>query len=138
MMTEEQMMARLLAARLDKPPPPKPVPKPEVKARERWTAPKPPEAVAAQAAVSAEAFAKVVQEDSYEARRRQQEVKEMAEWNAGWQDPRARYQRELDTFWEATRAIAAAEDEFDYSTGYKERRHKATCHRGPGDPDWGL
>ena len=34
MMTEEQIVARLLAGRLDKPPAPKP---PEVKAKERWT-----------------------------------------------------------------------------------------------------
>jgi hypothetical protein len=37
MMTEEQMMARLLAARLDKPPQPAPPPNPEVKRQERWT-----------------------------------------------------------------------------------------------------
>jgi len=139
MMTEEQIIARLQAARLDRPrqsPAPKP---PAVKAQDRWAQPKPREAVAAQAALSAEAFAKVVQEDSYEVRRRKQEAKEMAEWNAGWQDPRTRYQRELDRFWEAKRAIEVAlEDDYDYSTGFKEPRFKTTCHRGSGDPDWGL
>jgi hypothetical protein len=39
MMTEEQIVARLLAGRLDKPPAPKP-PKPEVKAQERWSKPR--------------------------------------------------------------------------------------------------
>ena len=131
MMTEEQIIARLQAVRLDRPPAPKPPPKPEVKAQERFFAPKPREAIAQQAATSAEAFAKVVVEDTQEARRRRQEAKELAEWN----DPRHAYQRELDRFMQANRVI---EDAFDYSTGFKERRYKTTCHRGPGDPDYGL
>ena len=131
MMTEEQIVARLLAGRLDKPPAPKPPPKPEEKAQERFFAPKPHEAIAQQAAVSAEAFAKVVQEDSYEARRRRQEAKEIAEFN----DPRNAYQRELDRFMEASRVI---ETEYVMIGGFREPRYKTTCHRGKGDPDYGT
>jgi hypothetical protein len=36
MMTEEQIIARLQAARLDRPPAPKPPPKPAEQAQERW------------------------------------------------------------------------------------------------------
>src|SRR6516162_1912438 len=117
MMTEEQIVARLLAGRLDKPPAPKPPPKPEAKAQERWGAPKPREAIAQQAAVSAEAFAKVVVGDTQEARRRRQEAKELAEWN----DPRHAYQRQLDRFWEANRVIEGAlEDEYVMIGGFRE------------------
>ena len=138
MMTEEQIIARLQAARLDKPRQPQPPPKPEVKAEERW-ANRPREAVAQQAAASAEAFAKVVQEDTSEARRRRQEQKEMAQWIAEGQDPRVRYQRELDRFTEASRAIEAAlDDGYVYVGGFREPRYKTTCHKGKGDPDWGL
>jgi hypothetical protein len=131
MMTEEQIIARLQAVRLDRPPAPKPPPKPEVKAQERFFAPKPREAIAQQAAASAEAFAKVVQEDTYEARRRRQEAKELAEWN----DPRARYQRELDRFMEASRVI---EDQYVMIGGFREPRYRTTCHKGRGDPDYGV
>src|SRR5262249_24315879 len=67
-------------------------------------------------------------------RRMRQEAKESAEA----QDPRARYQRELDRFWQSQRDFEASLDEWDYSTGYREPRYHTTCHRGPGDPDWGL
>ena len=67
-------------------------------------------------------------------RRMRQEAKEITEA----QDPRARYQRELDRFWQSQRDFEASLDEWDYSTGYRERRYRTTCHRGPGDPDWGL
>jgi hypothetical protein len=40
MMTEEQIVARLLAGRLDKPPAPKPPKPPEEKAQERWSKPR--------------------------------------------------------------------------------------------------
>ena|SRR6516225_1867936 len=132
MMTEEQIVARLLAGRLDKPPAPKPPPKPEVKAQEHWDKDR-RQTIAKSAAVSAEAFAKVVQEDTQEARRRRQEAKELAEWN----DPRARYQRELDRFMEASRAIEA-EDDHVYVGGFRVLRYRTTCHKGRGDPDWGL
>ena len=125
----DRMRQELLASFRPQPPPPKPTP--EAKWQERCNAPKPREAIAQQAATSAEAFAKVVVEDTQEARRRRQEAKELAEWN----DPRHAYQRELDRFMGANRVI---EDAFDYSTGFKERRYKTSCHRGPGDPDYGL
>jgi len=31
---------------------------------------------------------------------------------------------------------SALDDEWDYSTGYMERRRKVTCHRGRHDPDF--
>src|SRR5215471_5159415 len=110
MMTEEQMMARLLAARLDKPPPPKPVPKPEVKSQERWTAPKPRVAVAAPAASGTKALAEQMKQDrqvTSEDKRRQREREEIARWAAEGQDPRAAYQRELDRWWEHKLAVEA-------------------------------
>ena len=64
MMTEEYMYKRLQAARLDKPPPPKPPPKPEAKAQEVWDKDR-RQTIAKNAATSAEAFAQVVQEDTY-------------------------------------------------------------------------
>jgi hypothetical protein len=141
MMTEEQIIARLQAARLDRRPQPAPPPKPkpaQVKADERFAQPKPHEAIAQQAALSAEAFAKVVQEDTYEARRSKQMQKEYAEWAREGQDARVRYQRELDRFMEASRAIdAALEDDCVEIGGFREPR-RATCHRGKGDPDYGL
>ena len=138
MMTEEQIVARLLAGRLDKPPALKPPPKPEVKANEVWDKDR-RQTIAKNAATSAEAFAHVVQEDSYEARRRRQEAKEAAEWSAGYDDPRTRYQRELDRFWEAHRRIEeAVEDEMVEIGGFLERRYKSSCHRGKGDPDYGT
>jgi len=80
-----------------------------------------------------------VQEDTYETRRRRQEAKEMAEWSAGYDDPRTRYQRELDRFMEANRVIEASlEDEYVYVGGFREPRYKTTCHRGKGDPDYGT
>src|SRR6516165_519084 len=126
---KDRMRQELLESFRPQPPPPKPTP--TAKWQERCAAPKPPEAIAQQAAVSAEALAKVVQGDTYEARRRKQEAKELAEWN----DPRARYQRELDRFMEASRVI---EDEYVMIGGFREPRFRTTCHRGRGDPDWGL
>jgi hypothetical protein len=138
MMTEEQIVARLLAGRLDKPPAPKPPPKPEVKANEVWDKDR-RQTIARNAATSAEAFAKVVQEDTYEARRRRQQAKEMAEWSSGYDDPRTRYQRELDRFWQAKKDIEAAiEDDYVEIGGFREPRYKTTCHRGKGDPDYGT
>jgi len=134
MMTEEQIVARLLAGRLDKPPAPKPPPKPEVKANEVWDKDR-RQTIAKNAATSAEAFAQIVQEDTQEARRRRQEAKELAEWN----DPRHAYQRQLDRFWEANRVIEGAlEDEYVMIGGFREPRYKTTCHRGKGDPDYGI
>ena len=131
MMTEEQIIARLQAVRLDRPRQPPPPPKPEAKAQERWTAPKPREAIAAQAAASTEALAEVVTQED---RRSQQMAKEIAEWQA--QD---RYERELNRWWQAKLEIEAAlEPDYVYVGGFLEPRYRTTCHRGPGDPDWGL
>jgi hypothetical protein len=126
---KDRMRQELLASFRPQPPPPKPTP--TEKAQDRFFAPKPREAIAAQAAVSAEALAKVVVQDTQEARRRRQEAKELAEWN----DPRARYQRELDRFMEASRVI---ESEYVEIGGFREPRYKTTCHKGRGDPDYGL
>ena len=134
MMTEEQMVARLLAGRLDRPPAPKPPPKPEVKANEVWDKDR-RQTIAKNAATSAEAFAQIVQEDTQQARRRKQEAKELAEFN----DPRHAYQRQLDRFWEATRVIGdALDDGYVEIGGFREPRYKTTCHRGKGDPDYGV
>ena len=134
MMTEEQIVARLLAGRLDKPPQPAPPPKPEAKAQERWAQPKPCEAIAAQAAASTEALAKVMREETAEDRRSRQMAKEIAEWQA--QD---RYQQELNRWWQAKQEIEAAiEPDYVMVGGFLEPRYKTTCHKGKGDPDWGL
>jgi len=133
-MTEEQIVARLLAGRLDRPPAPKPPPKPEVKANEVWDKDR-RQTIAKNAATSAEAFAQIVQEDTQQARRRKQEAKELAEFN----DPRHAYQRQLDRFWEATRVIGdALDDGYVEIGGFREPRYKTTCHRGKGDPDYGV
>ena len=129
---KDRMRQELLESFRRKPPPPKPTP--EAKWQDRCAAPKPSEAVAQQAAASAEALAKVVVADSYETRRKQ-ETKEAAEWSAGYNDPRIHYQRELDRFMEASRVI---EDEYVEIAGFREPRYKTTCHKGRGDPDWGL
>ena len=107
MKTEEQIVARLLAGRLDKPPAPKPPPKPEVKAQERW-AQRPPEAVAQQAAAGTKALAEQLRrerEETAEDRRNRQYTKELAEYNAA--DPRIAYQRELDQWWQAKLNVEA-------------------------------
>ena len=87
MMTEEQIVARLLAGRLDKPPQqatPKP---PEAKAKERWDeANKPTVAIISEATAGNTALA----------RRMEAERKELAKWITEGQDPRVRYQRKLD------------------------------------------
>jgi hypothetical protein len=109
-----------------------------VKAQEVWDKNR-SQTIAQNAATSAEAFAKVVQEDTYEARRNRQIAKETAQWVRDSQDPRVRYQRELDRFMEAKRTIeGAVEDEYVMVGGFRERRYKTTCHKGRGDPDYGL
>jgi hypothetical protein len=97
-----------------------------VKAQERFNeANKPTVAVIDEATRSNDAFT----------RRIAKEREEMAQWG----DPRARYQRELDRWWQSKLdAEASLDDGYDYSTGYKVRRRQATCHRGPGDPDCGM
>src|SRR5215469_16726107 len=92
MMTEEQIVARLLAGRLDKPPQPAPKPKPKpaaVKAQERFAeANKPTIAIISEATAGNDALA----------RRMEAERRELAKWNAEGQDPRVRYQRQLDAW----------------------------------------
>jgi hypothetical protein len=124
--TYEEILADLHAARIDKPKPKPQPPTPQQQAAERFNPNNTPtEAVIQHATAGNDALA----------RRMEAERREMAEWN----DPRVRYQRELDRWWQSKLdAEAALDDGFDYSTGYKERRYKTTCHRGKGDPDYGL
>jgi hypothetical protein len=124
---ERQEIRRLLAeARPKRRPPLAPVPAPNVKAQERFNeANKPTVAVIDEATRSNDAFA----------RRIAQERKEMAQWN----DPRARYQRELDRWWQSKLdAEAALDDDYVYVGGFRERRRQTTCHKGKGDPDYGM
>jgi hypothetical protein len=97
-----------------------------VKAQERFNeANKPTVAVIDEATRSNDAFA----------RRIAQERKEMAQWN----DPRVRYQRELDRWWQSKLdAEAALDDGYVNVGGFRERRYKTTCHKGKGDPDYGM
>src|SRR5262245_10442793 len=102
MMTEEYMMKRLLAARLDKPPAPKPPKPPQVKADERFVEDnKPTVQIINEATSHNQAFARRMERETAEDRRNRQHVKELAQWNAQLQDPHARYQHELDKWWES-------------------------------------
>jgi hypothetical protein len=67
-----------------------------------------------------------------EDRRSQQMAKEVAEWNA------QRYQRELDRCWQARLDFEADDDDWVMIGGFREPRYRTTCHRGKGDPDYGL
>jgi hypothetical protein len=106
------------------------VPTPNLKAQQRFNeAKKPTVAVINEATAHNDAFA----------RRIAREREEMSQWATEGQDPRIKYQRELDRWWQSKLdAEAALDDGYEYSTGYKERRYKTTCHRGPGDPDYGI
>jgi hypothetical protein len=130
MMTEEQIVARLLAGRLDKPRQPAPPKRPEEKAKERFAeANKPTENMINDATRHVDAAA----------RRMEQERKEMTQWIADGQDPRIRYQREIDQFMEAQRRWEASlDDDYVEIGGFREPRYKTTCHRGRGDPDYGT
>jgi hypothetical protein len=126
---KDRMRQELLASFRPQPPPPKPPP--SAQSEERWQ--EKDDVTVQQLVVSTEAGAKMAQK--WRNRRREQQAKEFAEQN----NARARYQAELDRWWQAKRDLEAAlDDGFDYSTGYREPRRKITCHRGPGDPDWGL
>jgi hypothetical protein len=127
MMTEDQIVARLLAARLDKPPTPKPKPAASAQSEERWT--EKDDVTVQQLVVSTEAGAKMAQKW-----RQERQAKELAERN----DPRARYQAELDRWWQAKRDFAEALDDHVMVGGFWEPRYKTTCHKGKGDPDWGM
>ena len=123
MMTEEQIIARLQAVRLDRPrqpPPPKPA---AVKAEERFAEANQPTVAVIDAATAG---------NDALARRMEAERKELAQENL-----RARYQQELDRWWQSKLdAEAALDDGYVNVGGFRERR-RPTCHRGPGDPDWG-
>ena len=123
MMTEEQIIARLQAVRLDRPRQPPPPKLAAVKAEERFAeANQPTVAVIDAATAGNDALARRMQQEAAQAEK-----------------VRMRYQSELDRWWQSKLdAEAALDDGYDYSTGYKERRYKVTCHRGPGDPDWGA
>ena len=128
---ERQEIRRLLAeARPKRRPPLQPVPPANVKAHERFDeAKKPTEAVIQEATRGNDAFA----------RRIAKEREEMTQWAAEGQDPRARYQRELDRWWQSKLdAEAALDDDHVYVGGFRERRYKTTCHKGKGDPDYGM
>jgi hypothetical protein len=73
--------------------------------------------------------------DTADDRRSQQKAKEIAEAN----DPRNRLQREIDRQWQAKLdAEADYDDGWVEIAGFRERRYRTTCHRGRGDPDYGL
>jgi hypothetical protein len=70
---------------------------------------------------------------TYQQRVNAQMRREIEEADQGW----IRQQKLLDLLWQAKLdAEAPLDDEWDYSTGYKERRHQVTCHRGRWDPDF--
>jgi hypothetical protein len=119
MMTEEYIIERLRAAvrRAQQPPAPKP---PEEKAKERWAEDRKP---------TVQVINEATTHNDVLTRRMQMEIAE-------GQDPRVRYQQQLDLWWQSKLDAEAELDAFDYSTGFKERRHKASCHRGRGDSDW--
>jgi hypothetical protein len=72
--------------------------------------------------------------DTADDRRSQQMAKEIAEAN----EARNRAQRELDRWWQAKLDLEADDDEYVTIAGFRERRYRTTCHRGRGDPDYGL
>jgi hypothetical protein len=71
--------------------------------------------------------------DQRVARRIQQEIAALEK------NPQVKGQAIIDRLWQLKLdAEASFDDGFDYSTGFKEPRYRASCHRGRGDPDWGL
>jgi hypothetical protein len=52
-------------------------------------------------------------------------------------DPQRRAQKVIDTWWERKKADEAEDDLYDDSTGFRELRHRTSCHVGKGDPDYG-
>ena len=71
--------------------------------------------------------------DTAEDRRSQQMAKEIAEWNA-----QGAYERELNRQWQARLDFEADDDEWVEIGGFREPRYRTSCHRGRGDPDYGL
>jgi hypothetical protein len=115
----DEIYRQALAACRPKAPPPKP-PAAETKAQERFAeANKPTKNIINDAAAHNDALTRRMQAEA--------------------EGVRIRYQRELDRWWQSKLdAEAALDDGYDYSTGYRERRYRTTCHRGRGDPDYGL
>ena len=126
----DRMRQELLESFRPQPPPPKP--NAEAKMQSLREAQRPDEAIMQDAAKSAEAQVEMARR--WRNRRGEQLAKELAEQN----DPRARYQAELDRWWQLQRDLAEALDDQVYVGGFLEPRYRTTCHRGPGDPDWGL
>jgi hypothetical protein len=127
MFTKEQkdrMRQELLASFRPKPPPAKPTA--EAKKQERWT--EKDDVTVQQLVVSTEAGVEMAQRW-----RQEQQAKELAELNS----ERARYQAQLDRWWQAKLDLEAALDDHVYIGGFREPR-RTTCHRGKGDPDWGI
>jgi len=70
---------------------------------------------------------------TYQQRVNAQRWREIEEADTEW----VRKQKLLDHLWQQKLdAEGLLDDEWDYSTGYMERRHKVTCHRGRWDPDF--
>jgi hypothetical protein len=124
-----------------RPEPPLPKPTAEAKSQERWAEGNTPsEAVYAAAADHTERAHRRYEKDTAEDRRNRQYHKEVAQWNREGEDPRVRYQREIDRWWQAKKDFEAAllENEYVMIGGFREPRYRTTCHRGRGDPDYGL
>jgi hypothetical protein len=120
---KDRMRQELLASFRPQPPPPKPTP--AMKAEERFVETKQPTVAVIDAATRG---------NDALARRMEAERKELAQENL-----RARYQRELDRWWQSKLdAEAVLDDDYVYVGGFRERRYKTTCHRGKGDPDYGM
>jgi len=74
-----------------------------------------------------------VSRETYQQRVHKQMRRDIAEADQPW----IRQHKLLDHLWQAKLdAGAPLDDDWDYSTGYMERRHKVTCHRGRWDPDF--
>jgi len=70
---------------------------------------------------------------TYQQRINAQRRREIEEADQPW----IRQQKLLDHLWQQKLdAEASFDDDWDYSTGFAERRHKVTCHRGRWDPDF--
>ena len=69
---------------------------------------------------------------TYQQRVNAQRRREIEEDDTDW----VRKQKMLDLLWQTKLDSEAVDDEWDYSTGFAERRHKVTCHRGRWDPDF--
>ena len=71
--------------------------------------------------------------ETYQQRVNKQRRREIEEADQDW----VRKQKLLDLLWQAKLdAEAPLDDDWDYSPGYMERRHKVTCHRGRWDSDF--